>query len=99
MIDAFIPEGALDAASEERLLADIVEILIRLDGFEPTNERARAATWVFVNRPEVFRPNYAAGKPSYRFVVSFPEGQYNDAVCSVLVREVTEAVARAEGGH
>jgi hypothetical protein len=53
MIDAFVPEGALESKAEERLFNELTEILIRLEGFEPTNERARAASWISLHRPKV----------------------------------------------
>lgn len=59
--------------------------------------RARAATWVFLLRPEVFVAGAPAETPRYRFVVTVPEGQYDDERRKGVVREVTEAVARAEG--
>jgi len=98
MIDAFIPEGALKPAAEERLFTELTEILIRLEGFDPANERARAATWIFLHRPKVFRAGAPAALPQYRFIPSVPEGQYDDERRTAIVREVTEAVAKAEGG-
>jgi len=40
MIDAFIPDGALEPEAEERLLNEITETLLTLEGFEPTNEQS-----------------------------------------------------------
>ena len=37
-------------------------------------------------------------QPRYRFILSVPEGQYDDAICNAVVKEVTQAVARAESG-
>jgi phenylpyruvate tautomerase PptA (4-oxalocrotonate tautomerase family) len=97
MIDAYIPEGALEQKAEAQLLRDLTEILIRLEGFDPANERARSVTWTFLHRPNVFVAGLPATKPRYRIVTTVPEGQYNDERRSGVVREVTEAIARAEG--
>ena len=98
MIDAFIPDDALEPKAEAQLFNELTEILIRLEGFEPTNERARAATWIFLHRPKVFRAGSPSALPQYRFILSVPEGQYNDEICRAVIKEVTEAVARAESG-
>ncbi len=98
MIDAFIPDGALAPEAEARLFEELTETLVRLEGFEPTNARARAATWIFLHRPAVFRAGAPASSPRYRFILTVPEGQYDDEICEALVRDVAAAVARAEGG-
>lgn len=97
MIDAHIPEGALAPAAEATLLRELTDILIRWEGFDPANERARAATWTFLHRPTVYVAGEAPAAPRYRFIVSVPEGQYDDERRAGVVREMTEAVARAEG--
>lgn len=97
MIDLCIPDGALGGAAEARLLEELTEILIRLEGFDPADERTRAVTWIFLHRPEVFVAGRAATSPRYRVVPFVPEGQYDDAVRTAVVREVTGALARAEG--
>jgi len=103
MIDLTIPEDALDAASEERLIEELGEILIRHEGFDRDNEtewrRAQSVTLVFVHRPAaVFVAGARAPKPRYRIVPTVPEGQYTQAARAALVKDVTEAVVRAEGG-
>jgi phenylpyruvate tautomerase PptA (4-oxalocrotonate tautomerase family) len=97
MIDAFIPEGALAPDAEARLFEELTEMVIRLDGFDPTSERARAATWIFLHRPTVFVAGARPALPRYRFAACLPEGQYNDDVRRAVIKEVTQAVARAEG--
>lgn len=96
MIDACIPEGALTPDAEARLLEEITEILIRLEGFDPANERARPMTWIFLHRPAVFVAGAPSALPRYRFIPSV--GQYDDERRRTVVREVTQAVARAENG-
>ena len=99
MIDAYIPEGALDPKAEARLMEELTEILIRHEGMDPSNERIRDVTWIFVHRPQVYRAGSRAASPIYRVTPTVPEGQYNDEARAGLVKEVTEAVARAEGGN
>lgn len=97
MIDASIPAGALAAEAERRLFGELAEIWIRLEGFDPSSVAAREATWLFLTRPAVFVAGTPADRPRYPFVVSVPEGQYDDERRAAVVREMTAAVARAEG--
>jgi len=97
MIDLCIPEGALEPKAEQRLIEELSETLIRLEGYEPDNRRARAVTWVFVHRTTVFVAGAPAAEPRYRAVLAAPEGQYDQDVREAVVREVSEAFARAEG--
>jgi phenylpyruvate tautomerase PptA (4-oxalocrotonate tautomerase family) len=97
MIDAVIPSGALQESAELQLLRDLTEMLITLEGFDPANERAKAATWIFVHRPAVFVAGARPSLPRYRFITAVPEGQYGEGTREAVVRGVTEAVARAEG--
>ncbi len=99
MIDVTIPEGALKPEAEERLIKELTDILLRAEGFDPGNERAQSVTFVFLHRPAaVYVAGSRATSPRYRIVPTVPEGQYNDEARKMLVKEVTEAVARAEGG-
>ncbi|WP_300303215.1 hypothetical protein [Ferrovibrio sp.] len=97
MIDAYIPENALTPEAEARLFEELTDILIRHEGMDPANERIRGVTWLFLHRPTIFRAGVPTTQPIYRIVPSVPEGQYTDAARQGLVRQVTEAVARAEG--
>jgi phenylpyruvate tautomerase PptA (4-oxalocrotonate tautomerase family) len=99
MIDAFVPEGALTPNAEARLFTELTETLIRLEGFDPANERAKGATVIYLHRPAVFVAGVPSTLPRYRFFLSVPEGQYTDEICAAVVAEVTAAVARAEGGQ
>src|SRR5262245_44578042 len=98
MIDACIPKDALTPAAEQRLLDDVTKILLAIEGFEPDSPRPRDATWIFVQRPDVFVAGARPARPRYRFIVSVPEGQFEDAGRELMISEVTAAVARAEGG-
>lgn len=98
MIDAYLPEGALSPQAEAQLMRELTDILIQHEGLDPRNPRVRDVTWIFVHRPvAVYRAGEPAAAPIYRIVPSVPEGQYTDAARAGLVRDVTLAVARAEG--
>jgi len=98
MIDVTIPEGALKPEAEARLIKEIGSILIGHEGFDPASKVAQSVTVTFLHRPAAV---YVAGEPvtapRYRIVPSVPEGQYTAASRKALVKDVTEAVVRAEG--
>jgi len=99
MLDAFIPEGALSAEAEERLLSQLTDILLRNEGADPSNPVVRSIAWVWLHRPAaVFVAGERAAEPRYRIVASVPEGQFDDERRAGLVKEVTEAVLDAEEG-
>jgi phenylpyruvate tautomerase PptA (4-oxalocrotonate tautomerase family) len=100
MIDVIIPEGALEPEAEGRLMKEMTDILIRAEGFDPeTNKGAQSVSVVFLHRPvAVYVAGAPATKPRYRIVPSVPEGKYSDEAVARLVWQLTEAVARAEGG-
>jgi phenylpyruvate tautomerase PptA (4-oxalocrotonate tautomerase family) len=99
MIDALIPEGALKPEAEARLLKELTDILITAEGFDPANQTAQSVSIVFLHRPAaVFVGGVRSPAPRYRITPSVPEGQYTDESRKALVKEVTDAVVRAEGG-
>lgn len=99
MIDATIPEGALKPEAEARLIKEITDILIAHEGFDPANQVAQSVSVVFLHRPAaVFVGGARSPAPRYRIVPSVPEGQYTDATRKALVKAVTDAVVRADGG-
>jgi len=99
MIDVTIPEGALKPEAEERLIKELTDILITHEGFGADNKIAQSVTNDFLHRPAAV---YVAGArsptPRYRIVPTVPEGQYTDARRKALVKDVTDAVVRADGG-
>jgi phenylpyruvate tautomerase PptA (4-oxalocrotonate tautomerase family) len=99
MIDALIPAGALSAEAEARLVKEVTDILITAEGYDPkTNQIAQSVSVCFVHRPAAaFVGGEIVALPRYRFIPSVPEGQYTDEARNRLVKEITEAVARAEG--
>jgi phenylpyruvate tautomerase PptA (4-oxalocrotonate tautomerase family) len=99
MIDVTISEGALKPEAEERLIRELTDILIAHEGFDVGNKVAQDVTVVFLHRPAaVYVAGHRSPSPRYRIVPTVPEGQYTDASRKTLVKEVTEAVVRADGG-
>jgi len=97
MLDAYIPEGALTAEAEQRLISRLTDLLLEHEGADPRNPAARSLAWVFVHRPAaVHVAGEPASDPRYRFVASVPEGQYDDERRAAIVAAVTEAVLDAE---
>jgi phenylpyruvate tautomerase PptA (4-oxalocrotonate tautomerase family) len=97
MIDALIPENALTPEAEQRLLKEMTDILIRAEGYDPSNQNAQRVSVLHLHRPAaVFVGGEPSKFPRYRIIPSAPEGQYTDEARAALVREITGAVARAE---
>jgi phenylpyruvate tautomerase PptA (4-oxalocrotonate tautomerase family) len=99
MLDAYIPDGALAPDAERSLLSELTDILLRNEGADPADPRARAIAKIFLHRPAAL---YVAGEtppePHYRFIASVPEGQFDAGRRSAIVREITDAVLVAEHG-
>lgn len=99
MLDAYIPRGALDPKAEARLMSTMTDTLLRFEGADPTDPRARSIGWVFLHRPETV---YVAGEPAtddqprYRIVASVPEGQLDDELRAGMVAEITRNVLDTE---
>ena len=99
MCDAYIPEGALSADAERRLLSRVTDLLLEHEGADPGNERVRSIAWLFVHRPEMYVAGAPAEEPHYRFVCQVPEGQYDDQRRAAVTAAITQAVAEAEDGR
>jgi phenylpyruvate tautomerase PptA (4-oxalocrotonate tautomerase family) len=99
MLDAYIPDGALEPDAEEQLLAKLTDLLIINEGADPTNPQVRSIAWLFVHRPAgVYVAGARAEAPRYRFVASVPEGQYDAERRQAMVGDITDAVLDAERG-
>lgn len=100
MLDAYIPEGALDPEAEKTLLAKLTDVLLLHEGADPTNPAARALAKVWLHRPaEVFHAGEPASDPHYRIIASVPQGQFDDERRAGMVRAVTDTVLDAEQGR
>jgi phenylpyruvate tautomerase PptA (4-oxalocrotonate tautomerase family) len=99
MLDAYIPDGALQPAREAALINRLTEIVIRHEGFDPADPLTRSVSWVFLHRPAaVYVGGEPADAPRYKVVVSVPEGQLDERKRAGVVSEVTEAILDAEAG-
>jgi phenylpyruvate tautomerase PptA (4-oxalocrotonate tautomerase family) len=99
MLDAYIPEGALDPDAEKQLMATLTNTLLKWEGADPDDERARSIGWVFLHRPAavyVAGEEAAADQPRYRIVASVPEGQLDNRLREGMVAEITQNVLDAE---
>lgn len=99
MLDVTIPEGALSAEAEQRLLARLTDVLLEHEGADPTNPVARAVAWVYLHRPAaLFVAGEPADAPRDRIVATVPQGQFDDERRRAMVAAVTETVLDAEDG-
>lgn len=99
MLDAYIPDGALDPDAEKQLMGTLTNTLLKWEGADPDDERARSIGWVFLHRPATV---YVAGEPAesdqprYRIVASVPEGQLDNELRKGMIAEITQNVLDAE---
>ncbi|NLR99967.1 Tautomerase enzyme [Rhizobium sp. P38BS-XIX] len=99
MIDAIIPKDAFSPEVEAALIKEMTDILLKAEGFSPSNEVAQSVSVVFLHRPEaVYVGGAPAEAPRYRIIPTVPEGQYTEDAVAQLVKELTEVFVRAEGG-
>ena len=97
MLDVYIPAGALDPDDEHRLMETLTDTLLRWEGADPSNARARSLAWVFLHRPAaVLVAGELPLEPVYRVVASVPEGQLDDERRAGMVAEVTANILDAE---
>ena len=97
MLDVYIPEDALSAEVEDRLVARLTDLLLTHEGVNPTNARARELAWVWVHRPaRVFVGGTPADRPRHKLVPQVPEGQYDDQRRAAILADATEALLDAE---
>jgi phenylpyruvate tautomerase PptA (4-oxalocrotonate tautomerase family) len=100
MLDVEIPEGALSADAEHALLSRLTDVLLRCEGADPTDPRARSIAVVFVHRPAaVYIAGAPAGAPRYRVTASVPQGQFDDERRAAMVAAITQEVIAAEEGR
>jgi hypothetical protein len=112
MCDAYIPLDALSADAEREMLSRISELLIEHElrrtfdlvddadaDADASTKRARSIAWLSVLRHEAYVASTPAQAPYYKFVVNVPEGQADDEFRISVTRDITLAVADAEGGR
>lgn len=98
MIDAYIPPNALTPQAEQILISNVTDLVIEHEIGDPRNEQARNRSWVFVHRPTVYVAGSLASTPRYRFIVSVPEGQFDEGRRQAVIAGISAAVAKAENG-
>jgi phenylpyruvate tautomerase PptA (4-oxalocrotonate tautomerase family) len=97
MLDAYIPDGALTHDAERQLLVTLTDILLKHEGADPADPKARSLAWVFLHRLErMLVAGADPDLPRYRIVASVPEGQLDNENRASMVQAVTAAVLDAE---
>jgi phenylpyruvate tautomerase PptA (4-oxalocrotonate tautomerase family) len=99
MIDVTYPEGALEADARAKLVDDLTTALLRAER-APDTEFFRSITWVYLHELPSHAVN-ASGKPvekpSFRVMVTTPEGALSDRRRAEMVESGTAAVLEAAG--
>lgn len=97
MIDAFIPAGAMTEEAERTLIREVTDLVVEQEIGDRDHPAGQQASWVFLHRPLVSVAGAPATSARYRFIVSLPEGQFDEARREAVVQGITEAISRAEG--
>ena len=99
MIDVTYPEGALDDDARAKLVEDLTTSLLRAER-APDTDFFRSITWVYLHELPTRAVN-AAGKPvtepTFRVMVTTPEGALSDRRRAEMVESGTAAVLEASG--
>ena len=101
MIDITMTEGALSSEPRQKLMNELSDIVLKYEGFEG-NEMAKQFAFAWIN--ELKKENFTKegqipDEAYYRLLITTPEGAVDEKDKSALVREVTQAVMRAEGSE
>jgi len=100
MLDAYIPEGALLADVEKKLLSTLTDVLLEHEGADPTNPAARALAKAWLHRPALLlHAGEEPESPHYKVVASVPQGQFDDERRASMVAAMTAAILDAEEGR
>ena len=102
LIELFVPEGALEADTRDRLVEELTTTLLRWEG-APDNEMSRAISWGYVHEVPAGHQYVGGrpldgGEPRYRVKITVPEGALDDRRKAGLVEDATRLVLAAEGG-
>lgn len=101
MIDITMTEGALSPKAKQELMNELSDIVLKYEGLEG-NEMAKQFAFAWIN--ELKKGNFAkegqiTDKAYYRLLITTPEGAIDEKDKSALIREVTQAVIKAEGSE
>jgi phenylpyruvate tautomerase PptA (4-oxalocrotonate tautomerase family) len=100
MLDVYIPDQALPAAAEKRLLRQLAEILIEHEGADPSDPVARSLAKVWLHRPAaMLHAGETPSAPHYKVIASVPQGQLDDVRTASVVADITDAILAAEEGR
>ena len=99
MIDVTYPEGALDEDARTKLVDDLTTALLRAER-APDTDFFRSVTWVYVHELPAGAIN-SSGRPvedpTFRVMVTTPEGALSDRRRAEMVEAGTAAVLEAAG--
>jgi phenylpyruvate tautomerase PptA (4-oxalocrotonate tautomerase family) len=99
MIDVTYPQGALDDDTRTKLVEDLTTSLLRAER-APDTDFFRSITWVYVHElPEggVNASGAPVTEPTFRVMVTTPEGALSDRRRAEMVESGTAAVLDAAG--
>ena len=99
MIDVTYPEGALDEDARAKLVDGLTTSLLRAER-APDTEFFRSVTWVYLHELPAHAVNAAAKPveaPTFRVMVTTPEGALSDRRRAEMVESGTAAVLDAAG--
>ena len=99
LIELFVPEGALEADTRDRLVEELTTTLLRWEG-APDTEFFQSIMWVHVHELPAQAVNAAGApvtEPHFRVDVTVPEGALSERRKEGAVKELTEAVMEAAG--
>ena len=65
MLDAYIPEGALSPAAEDKLLTRLTDLLLQHEGVDPANRAAHARVWALCTAPRSTSAARSSRAPSF----------------------------------
>jgi phenylpyruvate tautomerase PptA (4-oxalocrotonate tautomerase family) len=107
MIEVTTTKGAFDEETKERLAADLSTIALELEAAPYVDfgdaAHMQALAWCFINEQQVYVGGQVLEKPTYRVVVTIPDGAPGlfgplaERSRAKLVERVTSAVLTAEG--
>jgi phenylpyruvate tautomerase PptA (4-oxalocrotonate tautomerase family) len=99
LIDVIYPEGALDAAAQEQLLAELWTSALHWEAIEAT-DAARSIAWVYLDERPAHHVSVAgrpATQPVYRINVHVMAGFMDQSRIDGMARELTDLVLAADG--
>lgn len=100
MIDLVVPAGRFTATELESLGAELTRLIIHWESGTNVDGYERAAwTWIHEATQVLVggKLRQAEARPLYKVIATVPKGSLDDRRRAGLIRDVSEAVVRAEG--